>query len=941
MLIYVRSEVFKDIVTALRLTSSKPQTSLQFSRALLILLQTIKEIWKKRFRLDREMFSSEATNILNVLGNIYTKNVAVWRSFLESGGDDEGGALDSIEQSLFSLRILRRLIITGYENPISHIEAMEFWREVGIQFGWMLGLVLESSNLNLSVRHLIEKHIIQIAKMHLDMVKIHPTSFALFPDSVTLAGVYWKAIVRFGKTFGSQTATPSARIGNDGDADDEEMSALEKISLKGLLLLRACIKMAFSPSHMFKYSRKEVQLDRENSVKLIKDDLLTESFACEMMEALVTRFFVFRPRDLRDWEEEPGEWERREEGEGDVWEFSIRSCSEKLFLDLILNYKESLVQPLLDVFYNVASMFEFLVRILWLTVAAIHNSDILLKDSIYAAIGLAAPVLDSKLDFGTFLTSTLVSEVQIQQPGYNILRRRIAILLGQWLPVKEGLNRPLVYQIFQHLLNKHDGLNDQVVRVTAGRQLKHVVDPFEFHAESFVPYAPAILDSLLQLIGEVELGETKLALINTLSVIIERMEHHVIPSVSTQSHEANVWQISPFADQIISLLPPLWVQAGDIYLLKQSILAILSALVASMKEDSRKYHSMIIPLIESSVEKTSEIRVYLMEEAMDLWATILSQTPSPASQEIISLAPHLFPMYETTSETLRKAIEITEAYIYLIPQHFLSEAPTLLAPFATLLSDIKPQAASLIAELIELLFRSANMIGGTPAIIDLTGHLLSTDFLPTILRSLQGAHFAHQVTGPKRSSKTSSCIDSMTEIRYISLLARVALASPSLFLSALQAGSPHEPIESTLNWLLTEWFSNLDNTFDPVRKKLSCLALTAILDTQHPVILARLQELMTVWTDVIIDLVDEADHDCLVHTDPSTLKPDGPESPADARRRALISADPVHQLNIKTFVREKLEAAVVANGGRDAFESSWVVNVDVSVVRAFGALGVV
>lgn len=138
------------------------------------------------------------------------------------------------------------------------------------------------------------------------------------------------------------------------------------------------------------------------------------------------------------------------------------------------------------------------------------------------------------MDFGTFLTSTLVHEVQIQQPGCSILRRRIAITLGQWLPVKEGLNRPLVYQIFQHLLNKDDRLNDQVVRVTAGRQLKNVVDPFEFEAESFIPYATSILGSLLQLIEEVELWETKMALLNTISVIIEKMDRHVLYSLFFQ-----------------------------------------------------------------------------------------------------------------------------------------------------------------------------------------------------------------------------------------------------------------------------------------------------------------------------------------------------------------------------------------------------------------------
>ena len=158
-----------------------------------------------------------------------------------------------------------------------------------------------------------------------------------------------------------------------------------------------------------------------------------------------------------------------------------------------------------------------------------HNTDVLLKDSIYAAIGIAAPVLERNLDFdfGPFLNNTLVEEVQISQPGYNIIRRRAAVVLGQWLPVKEGLNRPLVYQIFRHLLDKRDQMNDQVVRVTAGRQLRNVVDPFEFTAEPFMPYVPNILSSLMALIEEVELPDTKLALLNTISVIVTKMEQHV------------------------------------------------------------------------------------------------------------------------------------------------------------------------------------------------------------------------------------------------------------------------------------------------------------------------------------------------------------------------------------------------------------------------------
>lgn len=134
-----------------------------------------------------------------------------------------------------------------------------------------------------------------------------------------------------------------------------------------------------------------------------------------------------------------------------------------------------------------------------------------------------------ELDFGRFLDNVLGREVQIAQPGYNILRRRVAIVLGQWLPIKENLNRPLVYQIFQHLLDRNDPLNDQVVRVTAGRQLKNVVDPFEFVAETFQPYLPDIIERMMSLIREVDLPETKMALLNTMSIIVTKMEQQVRP----------------------------------------------------------------------------------------------------------------------------------------------------------------------------------------------------------------------------------------------------------------------------------------------------------------------------------------------------------------------------------------------------------------------------
>ncbi len=122
----------------------------------------------------------------------------------------------------------------------------------------------------------------------------------------------------------------------------------------------------------------------------------------------------------------------------------------------------------------------------------------------------------------------MVVEVQKQQPGYKILRRRIAILLGQWISVKTSQSsRPLVYQIFRHLLDDRDPLNDLVVRVVAGRHFQYIASEWEFKADQFMPHADEVLTRLMTLVEEVAMTETKMGLLTSISAVVERLEHHV------------------------------------------------------------------------------------------------------------------------------------------------------------------------------------------------------------------------------------------------------------------------------------------------------------------------------------------------------------------------------------------------------------------------------
>ncbi|KAL8705384.1 MAG: hypothetical protein Q9201_001503 [Fulgogasparrea decipioides] len=902
-------DAISSIVSKIRSISQSNSRSLELTRALLILLEVIKELSKARLQRTRTSLQAAALEVLQVLGKIYVDKTQIWMAFFDRVGDDEGGVIDSIEQSLLALRVLRRLLVAAWDFPNRSSEVQDFWTLLNSQYTNMLALMAnQSASLHDNIRRLVEKHWRQIAKLHLNLAQDHPAGFALLQGSIHLLSVYWNLISQYGETLGSQTPKiPGVGLKHDGDVVDQGMLIMEYLSLKGLQLLRACAKMVFNPAQTFKYQNTEDKEEKARSRELIRVEVLTESFAQTAMQTLITRFFVFRPQDLLDWEEQPEEWELREEGSDDLAEYSIRTCAEKLFLELILNYKMQLVHPLLSIFNKVANP---------------RTTDIFLKDSIYGAIGLAAPVLEDKISFNTFLRETLAHEAQVKQPGCNILRRRIAIMLGQWLPVKDGLDRPLVYQLFQHMLDQYDPLNDLVVRITAGRQLKNIILPFEFDITTFKPYTGTTLSRLIALIEEVELIEHRLALLNTLTVLVQSMEE----------------QITPFADQIISFLPPLWEQAGNEHLLKQNILAILSSLMSAMKANSQKYHQLIIPLIDSSVNVQSDTYVPLVEDALDLWEAVLQQTPSTAVPSLLPLVPRLFPIMEAGSDTLPKVLSITETYVYIAPHQMLSSASTILVPLTSLLNGSKREIIGSILNVIELLMRSALQVGGNEALTALTSHLLEAGLLQTVVGALHGAYEAHQSIGPNRSK---TWLDVLVETDYLSLLSRLSLSSPGLLLDAVRAATPNDRLDTTIKWMLSEWFRHLDNISHPEKKKLNCLALTALLQTGQSWILSHLQDLMSIWTEAVLELYDEDNTggDYLLYRDPDSLKGER-ETAEEERQRELIFADPIHQLDLKTFIREHMQHAITSSGGTEAFQGNWVVNVDRDVLEEFGKLGI-
>lgn len=321
-------EALTDLIAKLRIAADT--NTLHLRRGLLILLQVVKELSTARLKRSQTSLQSVTPEIVYLLSTIYLSNVQKWTAFFAGNGDDEGGAMDAMESSLYCLKILRRLLIAGYEYPHRDTVVERIWTQSQEHFGQFLDLISRQPPVLVSpALKATEKHLFQLAKLHLAMAESHPLSFTRLPGSVALTRAYWGLIANFGESYSSATVVATDKLASGADMRNAK-PAMETLALKGLNILRACAKNIFKPTPSFKFRTPATKEEEKQAMKYLQTELLTNELVLEMARTIVTKFFVFRQVDLEAWDEEPDEWEAREEGGGDTWQFEIRACSERL-----------------------------------------------------------------------------------------------------------------------------------------------------------------------------------------------------------------------------------------------------------------------------------------------------------------------------------------------------------------------------------------------------------------------------------------------------------------------------------------------------------------------------------------------------------------------------------------------------------------------------------
>jgi len=262
----------------------------------------------------------------------------------------------------------------------------------------------------------------------------------------------------------------------------------------------------------------------------------------------------------------------------------------------------------------------------------------------------------------------------------------------------------------------------------------------------------------------------------------------------------------------------------------------------------RRLTSLKKTFTKASVQET---QLYLLDDALELWLAIVSQTRSP-SAELLSLVTSLFPIFELELDNVKQALQIMQAYILLSPVHILYDdmRDKLLHTLASILVIRKPDVIDLVTENLELIIRAADTIGGEQAVGVLTSGLSNSTILETIFTCILRNWESLQTTGPNAKDPPP---DWKNETNYFVVLARLIMGSTQSFISSMQT------THLTLEQLLTEWFRHMDEVTDPTETKLMCLALTKLLETGQPWIMGVLQDLMALWTCVIAELRDGDD----------------------------------------------------------------------------------
>ncbi|XP_009270773.1 PREDICTED: importin-11 [Aptenodytes forsteri] len=811
------------------LESVKVQDDLRQHRALLTFYHVTKTLASKRLAADRKLFYDLASGIYSFACSLWNHHTDTFLQQVCTG--DEAAATNSLERTLLSLKVLRKLTVHGFVEPHWSVEVMGFLHAVFERLKQFLECSRSIRAENVC-RDRLEKIIILCTKVLLDFLDQHPFSFTpLIQRSLEFAVSYVFTEAGEGIVF-------------------------ERFIVQCMNLIKMIVKnYAYKPSKNIEDSSPETL-----EAHKIKTAFFTYPTLMEICRRLVTHYFLLTKEELIMWEEDPEGFTVEETG-GDSWKYSLRPCTEVLFIDIFHEYNQTLTPVLLEMVHSLPGSTNME-----------DTSAILIKDAVYNAVGLAAYELFDSVDFDQWFKNQLLAELQVSHNRYKPIRRRVIWLIGQWISVKFKSDlRPMLYEAIRNLLQDQD----LVVRIETATTLKLTVDDFEFRTDQFLPYLESMFTLLFQLLQEVTQCDTKMHVLHVLSCVIERVN----------------MQIRPYVGCLVQYLPLLWKQSEEHNMLRCAILTTLIHLVQGLGADSKNLYPFLLPVIQLSTDVSQPPHVYLLEDGLELWLVTLENSPC-LTPELLRVFQNMSALLELSSENLKNCYKIINAYIFLSSSEFLQMyAADLCRSFCELLKDITTEGQVQVLKVVE------NVLKVNPVL----GPQMFQPLLPSIFRGI--------IDGERYPVVMST---------YLGIMGRVLLQNASFFslLLSQMARELGQELDQILGNVIEMWVDRMDNITQPERRKLSALALLSLLPSLNSVIQDKFCGIINISVEGLHDVMTEDPEtgtykDCMLIShfeEPKVTEDEEPPTEQDKRKKMLALKDPVHTVSLQQFIYEKLKA---------------------------------
>ncbi|KAF9169445.1 Importin-11 [Mortierella sp. AD011] len=831
-----------DIVRSSTANESDPRARLIQQRSLYTLHLVVKGLISKTLASGRKQFQQAAPELFSNVVNIYVRYVDQLFASNTTNIESLSGCL---ETSHMALKCLRRVVVHGFpefstsEGPVTFFRlALEHLRK----FIAFKETIPEQCSFLVTA---VDSHIKVIGKFYLDLMDAHPRQFILTAGAGDVLQFYWGLLA--------------------GNESEHSAAPAQTTLIQALQLIKKTLK---DPQFILTDNDPEPIVVQCRHI--IENEFMTTETTTRLAEILITKYMRLTQDDLEEWDSNPEEWAIEEEA--DSWKYQLRPCAEKVFMDLLSSHRAQLSPLLVQLVGSTANM-----------------TDLFLKDSIYCAIGLGSHDLYGSIDFDNWLSGQLTQEVQNVDPSNRIIRRRIAWMIGKWVSVNVSKEaRPTVYTIMLHLLRPEEHL---AVRLATAQNLRACIDDWDFEPATFAPFLEQSVQGLRLLMGEVEEPDSRMRILNCMSIIVERMDDH----------------IAPYAQQIIELLPPLWQAAADQNLLQSAILVIMTKLVESLKSQSVGLHALVMPLIRLSVDPSQEAHIYLMEDGFELWLATLKSAREP-TDELLSLVPAAVTLLSEGMDHMRTMLKILQSYLMLDAEKtFHIAGPSLISGVANLLGEgLRAEASVSIMQFMDITALSCP--------VRITGDLYVTSgLLNKVLSTIM--------------AKTET---NVVLTQYLSFLARLAIDDSGYLSNVINNTGLQFGQARLLHLLLDFWMEKFDNVSHPKHRKLHAMGLTAMMRTSDPSALELLPRLVAIWGDVLNEVNENGSGDSLVYwRETQDDEDDTSEETAEViRRRELLKRDPVHTTNLAHYVKASIVECERLNGGAEPFQQQWLSRVD-------------